>query len=104
MNIMLVAVAERTREIGLRMAVGAKRFHVMFQFLMESALLCSIGGVLGVIGGIAASQVVRRMGTKTSPFRRHRVAFAFAILVGFVFGMYPAWASRLQMVDALRSE
>lgn len=106
MNIMLVAVAERTREIGLRMAVGAKRFHVMFQFLMESALLCSIGGVLGVIGGIAASQVVRRMGTKTwiAP-TSIGVAFAFAILVGFVFGMYPAFrASRLQPADALRSE
>ena len=106
MNIMLVAVAERTREIGLRMAVGAKRYQVMFQFLMESALLCSIGGVLGVLGGIGASQVVRRMGTKTwiAPMSIG-VAFGFAILVGFVFGIYPAFrASRLQPADALRSE
>jgi len=106
MNIMLVAVAERTKEIGLRMAVGAKRYQVMFQFLMESAMLCSFGGVLGVIGGIAASQIVRRMGTKTwiAPMSIG-IAFGFAILVGFVFGVYPAYrASRLQPADALRSE
>ncbi len=106
MNIMMVAVAERTREIGLRMAVGAKRHQVMLQFLMESALLCSIGGVLGVLAGIGASQVVRNMGTKTwiAPMSIG-VAFGFAILVGFVFGIYPAYrASRLQPADALRSD
>ncbi len=106
MNIMLVAVAERTREIGLRMAVGAKRHQVMFQFLMESAMLCSFGGALGVAGGLGVSSIVARTGTKTAVSAMSTaVAFAFAILVGFLFGMYPAYrASKLQPADALRSD
>lgn len=106
MNIMLVAVAERTREIGLRMAVGAKRFHVMLQFLFESAMLCSLGGVVGVLLGIFASRAVERVGARTAVSPTSiGVAFAFAVLVGFVFGVYPAYrASRLAPVDALRSE
>ncbi len=106
MNIMLVAVAERTREIGLRMAIGAKRSMVLIQFLAESALLCSFGGLIGVGTGFGASKLLARVGPKTvvslvSVF----VAFGFAILVGFVFGVYPAVrASRLMPADALRSE
>lgn len=106
MNIMLVAVAERTREIGLRMAVGAKRYQVMFQFLFESAMLCSLGGLAGVLFGIFASNMVRKMGAQTaiSP-TSIGVAFSFAVVVGFVFGVYPAYrASRLAPADALRSE
>lgn len=106
MNIMLVAVAERTREIGLRMAVGAKRFHVMLQFLFESAMLCSLGGVVGVLLGIFASRAVERVGARTAVSPTSiGVAFAFAVLVGFVFGVYPAYrASRLAPVEALRSD
>ncbi|MGI6643255.1 MAG: ABC transporter permease [Bacillota bacterium] len=106
MNIMLVAVAERTREIGLRMAVGAKRYMVLVQFLAESALMCSFGGLLGVGTGIAAAKVVARMGpmtyvTPTSVI----IAFGFSILVGFLFGVYPAFrASRLLPAEALRSD
>ncbi len=106
MNIMLVAVAERTREIGLRMAVGAKRHMVLIQFLSESALMCSFGGLLGVATGLGAAKVVARMGPKTAvtPISVF-VAFGFAILVGFLFGVYPAYrASRLLPADALRSE
>lgn len=106
MNIMLVAVAERTREIGLRMAVGAKRIHVMLQFLLESAMLCSLGGIAGIALGLFASGMVQRMGPRTlvSP-TSIGVAFGFAVLVGFVFGVYPAYrASRLAPVEALRSE
>ena len=106
MNIMLVAVAERTREIGLRMAMGAKRFHVMMQFLFESAMLCSLGGVVGVLFGLFASRMVEKMGAQTSVSPTSiGVAFGFAVLVGFVFGVYPAYrASRLVPVEALRSE
>jgi putative ABC transport system permease protein len=106
MNIMLVAVAERTREIGLRMAMGARRFHVMMQFLFESAMLCSLGGIAGVLFGLFASRMVQKMGAQTSVSPTSiGVAFGFAVLVGFVFGVYPAYrASRLAPVEALRSE
>ncbi len=106
MNIMLVAVAERTREIGLRMAVGAKRFQVLMQFLWESATLCSLGGVVGVGLGIAASKLVNRLGPQTFVAPMSVViSFGFAVLVGFLFGVYPAYrASRLVPADALRSE
>jgi len=106
MNIMLVAVAERTREIGLRMAMGAKRHQVLGQFLWESATLCSLGGLVGVGTGIGVSQLVARLGTKTwvAPMSA-LIAFGFAVLVGFLFGVYPAYrASRLAPADALRSE
>ncbi len=106
MNIMLVAVAERTREIGLRMAMGAKRYQVLMQFLWESATLCSLGGAVGVAGGLGASKLVAKLGPKTSVAPASAlVAFGFAVLVGFLFGVYPAYrASRLAPADALRSE
>jgi len=106
MNIMLVAVAERTREIGLRMAVGAKRYQVLAQFLAESATLCSLGGLVGVAAGLGASRLVARLGPRTSVAPMSAlVAFGFAVLVGLLFGVYPAYrASRLEPSDALRSE
>lgn len=106
MNIMLVAVAERTREIGLRMAMGAKRYQVLLQFLAESATLCSLGGLVGVAAGVGASSLVAKLGPKTSVAPASAlVAFGFAVLVGFLFGVYPAYrASQLEPSDALRSE
>ena len=106
MNIMLVAVAERTREIGLRMAMGAKRHQVLLQFLWESATLCSLGGAVGVAAGLGASRLLAKLGPKTSVAPMSAlVAFGFAVLVGFLFGVYPAYrASRLAPADALRSE
>ncbi|MEX0975203.1 MAG: ABC transporter permease [Bacillota bacterium] len=106
MNIMLVAVAERTREIGLRMAMGAKRHQILLQFLWESATLCSLGGAVGVAAGLGASRLLARFGPKTSVAPMSAlVAFGFAVLVGFLFGVYPAYrASRLAPADALRSE
>jgi len=106
MNIMFVAVTERTREIGLRMAMGAKRFQVLLQFLIESALLCSVGGLVGIAAGLGGSKLVARLGPKTavSPVSIV-IAFGFAVLVGFLFGVYPAArAARLEPVEALRTE
>ncbi len=106
MNIMLVAVTERTREIGLRKALGAKRSHILLQFLIESALLCSLGGLIGVFLGIGGSQLVAKLGPKTAVSPASVViAFSFSVLVGFIFGVYPAMrAGSLEPVEALRSE
>jgi len=106
MNIMLVAVTERTKEIGLRQALGAKPSQILLQFLFESAMLCSLGGIAGVFAGIAGSGLVAKLGPKTavSPVSIV-IAFAFSVLVGFVFGVYPAMrAAKLEPVEALRSD
>ncbi|HHT86021.1 MAG: ABC transporter permease [Bacillota bacterium] len=106
MNIMLVAVTERTREIGLRKAMGARQSHILLQFLLESACLCALGGIAGVLGGIGGSRLVAKLGPRTaiSPLSIG-VAFGFAVLVGFIFGVYPAMrAARLEPVEALRSD
>jgi ABC-type antimicrobial peptide transport system permease subunit len=107
MNIMLVSVTERTREIGLRMAVGARARDILRQFLVEAVVLCVTGGAIGILLGHGGSQMVRvflRWPVETSP-----AAIAAAVLVsatvGIAFGFYPAWkASRLDPIDALRYE
>ena len=107
MNIMLVSVTERTREIGLRMAVGARARDILRQFMVEAVVLCLVGGALGILLGHGGSMLVRlllRWPVETSP-----VAIAAAVLVsasvGMIFGFYPAWkASRLDPIDALRYE
>jgi ABC-type antimicrobial peptide transport system permease subunit len=107
MNIMLVSVTERTREIGLRMAVGARARDVLRQFLVEAVVLCLVGGAMGILLGHGGSYLVRlllRWPVETSP-----AAIAAAVLVsasvGMVFGFYPAWkASRLDPIEALRYE
>ena len=107
MNIMLVSVTERTREIGVRMAVGAKPWHVLAQFLAEAVVLSMIGGLIGVVlGSLIARIVAARLGWAYSP-RLDMVAlsFAFSALVGVGFGLYPARkASRLEPIEALRYE
>jgi len=107
MNIMLVSVTERTREIGLRMAVGAKPRHILAQFLAESLALSVSGGIVGIILGIASTQILARRFGWTIPIRLEviGVAVGFSILVGVGFGLFPARkASRLDPIEALRYE
>jgi macrolide transport system ATP-binding/permease protein len=107
MNIMLVSVTERTREIGLRMAVGARSHHILRQFLVEAVVLCLFGGALGIAFGRGASIIVRSIlhwPTETS-LPAIVAAVAVSAGVGMVFGFYPAWkASRLDPIEALRYE
>jgi len=107
MNIMLVSVTERTREIGLRMAVGARARDILRQFLVEAVVLCVAGGTLGIALGIGSSWVVSVLlhwPTESSP-GAVVAAFAVSATVGIVFGWYPAWkASRLDPIEALRYE
>jgi ABC-type antimicrobial peptide transport system permease subunit len=107
MNIMLVSVTERTREIGLRMAVGARGRDILRQFLVEAVTLCLVGGALGILMGHGGSYLVwlsLRWPVETSPAAIAAAVFVSAS-VGIVFGFYPAWkASRLDPIDALRYE
>ncbi|MDR4486576.1 MAG: ABC transporter permease [Nitrospirales bacterium] len=107
MNILLVSVTERTREIGIRMAIGAKRQHILVQFLAEAIILSMAGGMLGVVFGIAgarATTLIAGWPTIIS-IQAILVAFLFSVAVGLIFGMYPAnKASRLNPIDALRYE
>lgn len=107
MNILLVSVTERTREIGLRMAVGAKRRHILLQFLIEGIIMTVIGGVLGVLGGIGAARMLTTMvGWPTIiSWQAMAVAFVFSVVVGLFFGLYPAnKASKLNPIEALHYE
>jgi ABC-type antimicrobial peptide transport system permease subunit len=107
MNIMLVSVTERTREIGLRMAVGARARDILRQFLVEAALLCLLGGVMGIVLGRIGSMIVSAIkGWPTTVSLPAIVgAVGVSVLVGLLFGYYPAWkASRLDPIEALRYE
>lgn len=107
MNIMLVSVTERTREIGLRMAVGARARDILRQFLVEAVTLCLVGGALGILLGHGGSMLVRYV--LRWPVETSLSAMALAVIVsasvGIIFGYYPAWkASRLDPIEALRYE
>jgi ABC-type antimicrobial peptide transport system permease subunit len=107
MNIMLVSVTERTREIGLRMAVGAQSGDILHQFLMEAIVLCLIGGAVGIALGRGTSVLVRLIKHWPTAVSVGAIVVAVAVsaLVGVLFGFYPAWkASRLDPIDALRYE
>jgi len=107
MNIMLVSVTERTREIGIRMAIGARRLHILLQFLVESSLLSILGGLAGAVLGIIASKVLSALAQWPTLVSPSSVVggFAFAAAVGVFFGWYPARkAASLDPIDALRYE
>ena len=107
MNILLVSITERTKEIGVRMAVGAKRRQILWEFLIEAVILSLIGGVLGVLMGVLAAQVVTVIlgwPTRISP-EVVSLAIICSVSIGLFFGLYPAnKAARLNSIDALRYE
>ena len=107
MNIMLVSVTERTREIGIRMSVGAKTWDIRLQFIIEALTLSLIGGVAGIIFGVSGSKILSALAgwaTVVSPVSV-LMSFSFSGLVGLFFGFYPAYkASLLNPIDALHYE
>jgi putative ABC transport system permease protein len=107
MNIMLVSVTERTREIGIRMAVGARARDVMLQFLIEAVTLSALGGVIGIVAGVGASKALTywKGWVTLTPLEWIFISVSCSALVGIVFGFYPARkASRLDPIEALRYE
>ncbi|MBQ7650363.1 MAG: ABC transporter permease [Victivallales bacterium] len=107
MNIMLVSVTERTKEIGLRMAIGARPLDILVQFLLESIVLSCVGGLIGVACGVGGALIVGNIQKWPILITESSIAisFTFSALVGIFFGFYPAWrASRLNPIDCLRYE
>ena len=107
MNIMLVSVTERTREIGIRKAIGAKRKHILFQFMTESIGICIFGGIIGVILGVVVGLFISAALKlpPTIPVWSIFLGLGFSLLIGVVFGVYPAMkAARLDPIEALRHE
>jgi putative ABC transport system permease protein len=107
MNVMLATVTERTREIGIRRALGAKRRHIVAQFLVETVVLSVGGGILGILLGLSIPLAVEhfaKMRTIVTP-AAPVIAFAISAGIGIVFGLYPAWrAANMDPVEALRHE
>lgn len=105
MNIMFVSVTERTKEIGIRKAIGAKTWSILFQFLTESALICLIGGIIGLMISFPLSLIINQFLPTSMPLPIVGLALFISILVGLISGFLPAWkASRLNPVDSLRYE
>jgi putative ABC transport system permease protein len=107
MNIMLVSVTERTREIGIRRAIGAKKRNIMTQFIIEAVVLCEVGGIIGVILGILGGNAVAffMKVPPVIPFDWIVIGLAICSVVGIVFGTYPAYkAANLDPIESLRYE
>jgi putative ABC transport system permease protein len=107
MNIMLASVVERTREIGIRKSIGARRRQIVIQFLVESSVLASVGGVIGVLGALVLGEIVRLTTPIpiSTPLRAIVTALLLSTTVGLFFGIYPAVrAARLDPIEALRAE
>ena len=105
MNIMLVSVTERTSEVGLRKALGARRWMVAWQFLLESAAICALGGIIGAILAFIGSKAMNNFIPTSMPLWVVGFGVGFAALVGIFFGLYPSMkAARLSPIEALRQE
>ena len=107
MNIMLVSVTERTREIGLKKAIGAKKSHILAQFLTEAAVLTSLGGAIGVAAGIILAKIISKIGGTPAAVSIPAavIAVVFSMVIGILFGLLPSCkAANLKPIDALRRE
>lgn len=106
MNVMLVSVTERTKEIGIRKALGAKRIDILMQFFIEALVLCILGGLVGIAAGLAGGTILGKMGYTFIPsIGIVSVAFLSSVLIGTIFGIFPAnKASKLNPIDALHTQ
>jgi putative ABC transport system permease protein len=105
MNIMFVSVTERTKEIGVRKAIGAKTWSILLQFLTESAILCLMGGIIGLMISFPLSLIINQFLPTAMPLDVVLIALFISAMVGIISGFLPAWkASRLNPVDSLRYE
>jgi putative ABC transport system permease protein len=106
MNVMLVSVTERTKEIGIRKALGAKRRDILIQFLIEALILCMFGGTIGILLGTGIGSLLQIFGFNFSASGGIiTISFLSSAIIGLVFGIFPAYkASKLNPIDALRTE
>jgi putative ABC transport system permease protein len=107
MNIMLASILERTREIGVRRAIGARQRDIIRQFMIEAILISFVGGILGILFGFGISRLIALLAGWSTIVTAHSIwlAFLVSVSVGFIFGSYPAMkAARLDPVEAIRYE